>query len=199
METFKKICIAFLMAISVRTYSQEFIGSNIRFSKESEHCNRDTAICRYSAVDIGIIKLNEQNNQFDFDVSLFPILSSPRNNDSIISMNRNIYLNYRITFPVNNLEFYESNSTESSFAVPGELTINGITNPVIIYMGIFASAAQDVEYRDVHTYPVRISFMLDINPGDFKLDFETINFVRSITVEVRNGVINKAAGKEIVK
>jgi hypothetical protein len=179
------------MVIAVRTYSQEYIGSNTKFSKESEHCNKDTAICRFSAGESGIISLNAQNDEFSFTIPFFKILTSPKNNDSITDLNKNILVRFRGKFPISNLDFYNSNATESSFTFPGELTINEITQPVNLTANLFASVAIDDASRGLDTYPVRINFRMEINPADFKLDFETINFVRSITLEVRNGIINK--------
>ena len=176
------------MTAAIRTYSQEFIGTTIRFSKEAENGRL------YSASRTGIIKLNDQNNEFSFNTSLFPILTSPSGNDSIMSLNKNMNLDLFAEFPVDDLDFYESNASESSFEIPAEITINGITRQVNIQMGVHKSIAHDVESRDAHSYPVRISFIIDVNPGDYNLDFETINFIRSISIEVRNGIINKSTG-----
>jgi polyisoprenoid-binding protein YceI len=114
-------------------------------------------------------------------------------------MNRNVYVNFLGTFPVANLDFYTSNATESNFNMAGEVTINGITKPMTVEIGIHAAPVTDVRTVDVQSYPVRISFVMDINPGDFNMDFETINFINSITMEVRNGVINKSSGLNAVR
>lgn len=192
MKTLKKMCLVLLMAIAMRTYSQEFIGSSTNLWKETGNCDLYTGTCHYSASEVGILKLNDQNDEFSFDVSLFPILTSPAENDSITSMNKNMYLNFSARFPIGDLDFYESNATESTLNIPGEITINGITKQVNLIMGIHVAIAHDVESRDVHSYPVRASFIIDINPADYNLDFETINFISLISVEVRNGVINKS-------
>lgn len=201
MKTLKGICIAILMSIVVmKSYSQEFIGSNAKLFKETENCNNLAPIvCGFSTNETVLIKLNEQNDEFSFDVSLFPILTTPKSNDSIASLNQNIYATFSGKFPVSNLDFYESNATESSFSFPGELTINGITKPVNLSVGIFASNDRDEASRGIDTYPVKISFSVYINPADFKLDFETINFVSSILIEVRNGVINKFNGNPTLR
>lgn len=200
METFKKICITILMVFAVRTYSQEFIASNAMLSKESENCNSQSPIfCRYFATEVALLKLNEQNDEFSIYIPLFSILTSPKGNDSIANLNKNIYATFIGKFPVSNLDFYESNATESAFSFPGELTINGITKPINISMGIFASTDRDEASRGIDTYPVRISFTIEIDPGEFKLDFETINFINSIIIEVRNGVINKSTENQILR
>lgn len=186
MKTLKSILMSFLIAMAINASAQDFIGSNVRFTK-----NIETG-ASYSAEEIGLIKLNEQNNEFSFDISLFPILTNPKDNDSITSINRRINLSFRSEFPASNLDFLSNDGSEINYFIPGELTVNGVTQPVKIQFGIHSSMTQTNEALGIKTFPALVSFVVEINPGDFGLDFETINFVNLIRLEVRNGVLNRA-------
>jgi hypothetical protein len=193
MKTWIGILISLFSMISFQAIAQEFIGSNVRFSKEIESDGNRTA------TEIGLIRLNEQNNEFSFDISLFPILTSPRGNDSITNLNKQVNLNFRAEFPVSDLSFLTNDGTEINLTIPGELTINSRTHPVNLFMGIHSSLQLKDEARGIESYPALISFVLEINPADYGLDFETINFVRTISVEVRNGAINKTDSTPIAR
>jgi hypothetical protein len=172
--------------IALEVNAQDFVGSNVRLSKQIETGGEK------NADEIGLIKLNNQNDEFSFDVALFPILSTPKDNDSIRDMNKKIFLKFTTHFHFTDLDFGANDGNEKHFTVPGEITLNNKTLPINLDVGIHGAMALTDENRGISTYPVLMSFIIDINPGDFGLDFETINFVRTISVEVRNGIINRS-------
>lgn len=193
MKVLTRILLSVFSMITLQAAAQEFIGTNVHFSKEIENGGS------HSADEIGLIRLNNQSDEFSFDISLFPILTTPRDNDSIKSMNEKVVLSFRSQFPHNDLDFLSNDGSEKTFTVPGELTINNRTRPVTVILGMHSSMALDDETRGIDSYPVLISFIMEINPSEYGLDFETINFVRSIYVEVRNGIINKSSITPVVK
>jgi hypothetical protein len=192
MKTLNTLLISIFSVIAFQVTAQEFIGSNVRLSKEIETGGA------FSSNEIGLIKLNDQNNEFVFDLPLFSILSTP-NNDSIISLNKGVVLHFRTDFPVSDLDFLSNDGSEKTFTVPGELTINNITLPVNMNFGLHSSMAQVDDARGIKSYPAMVSFVIEINPAEYNLDLETINFVRSIYVEVRNGIINRSTSTLLTK
>jgi hypothetical protein len=193
MKALTRILLSVFSMITFQAAAQEFIGTNVRFSKDIE------AGTSLSADQIGLIRLNNQSDEFSFDISMFPILTTPRDNDSIKSMNEKVVLSFRSQFPVNDLDFLSNDGSEKNFTIPGELTINNRTRPVTMIFGMHSSMARNDESRGIESYPVLISFIIEINPAEYGLDFETINFVRTIYVEVRNGIINKSDITPVVK
>jgi hypothetical protein len=193
MKTLRTLIVSLFTLIALQASAQDFVGSTVRFAKEIETGGK------LDATHIGLIKLNDQNDEFVFDIPLYPILTSPRDNDSITTMNKNIMLHYRADFPVSDLDFLANDGSESSFVIPGELTINNITRPVKMNLSVHGAAPYIDEARGIKSYPALISFTLEINPAEYNLDFETINFVRTIYVEVRNGVINNTTETSIVR
>lgn len=185
--------ISIFSIITFQSTAQEFIGSNVRFSKEIETGGS------FSADEIGLIKLNDQNDEFVFDIRLFPILTTPKDNDSIASMNKSVVLHFKTQFPVTDLDFLANDGSEQTFTVPAELTINNITQPVNIRFGLHSSMSRTDDARGIKSYPAMVSFVIEINPGEYDLDFETINFVRTIYVEVRNGTINRTTDTSITQ
>jgi hypothetical protein len=186
MKTITRILISVLSLLSFQLIAQDFIGTNVRLSKVIETGGD------FSSTDVGLIKLNNQNDEFAFDIPMFTILTSPKHNDSITDMNRRVTCSLRMKFPVDELDFLANDGTEMNFKIPGELTINNVTLPVMVDIGMHSSRAKVDEARGIKSYPALVSFALEINPQEFGLEFETINFVRSIVIEVRNGIINRA-------
>ncbi|MCE3279587.1 MAG: hypothetical protein K0S44_1778 [Bacteroidetes bacterium] len=193
MKTFTRILLGVFSMITFQAAAQEFIGTNVRFTKEIE------AGGSKSTDEIGLIRLNNQSDEFSFDISMFSILTTPKDNDSIKHMNERVNLSFRCQFPHNDLEFLSNDGSETEFTIPGELTINNRTRPVNLILGMHSSMIKNDETRGIDSYPVVVSFIMEINPAEYGLDFETINFVRSIYVEVRNGVINKSNITPVVK
>jgi hypothetical protein len=193
MKALKTLLMSFLIAIAIGSSAQDFIGSNVRFSKDIETGNK------FAAEQVGLIKLNDQNNEFTFDISLFPILTSPRSNDSIVNLNRQVILNFHSQFPAGDLDFLANDGSERNYSIPGELTVNGITRQVTVGFGLHSSMSQTNEALGIKTFPALVSFIIEINPADFGLDFETINFVRTIRVEVRNGILNRSTQNSFIR
>jgi hypothetical protein len=193
MKTLKTILTTILLATSISAVGQDFIGTNVRFSKDIETGGS------YTAGEIGLIKLNDQNDEFSFDISLFPILTSPASNDSIRGVNRQVDLNFHAQFPSGDLDFLSNDGSERIYTVPGELTINNITRPAKVMFGIHSSMSQTNEALGIKTFPALVSFIIEINPAEYGLDFETINFVRVIRVEVRNGILNRSTQNSSIR
>ncbi|MDF2436671.1 MAG: hypothetical protein K0Q95_1047 [Bacteroidota bacterium] len=194
MKTLKTIITSFLIAASsIGVLAQDFIGTNVRFSKEIETGGS------YTAGEIGLIKLNDQNDEFSFDISLFPILTSPAANDSITGLNKQVDLNFHAQFPAGDLDFLANDGSEKTYSIPGELTINNITRPVKMVFGIHSSMTQANGALGIKTFPALVSFIIEINPAEYGLDFETINFVRVIRVEVRNGILNRSTQNSFIR
>ncbi|HEX8516267.1 MAG TPA: hypothetical protein VF868_08710 [Bacteroidia bacterium] len=186
MKTISKLFICLFTIIGFESFSQDFIGTNVRFTKEIETGGS------FTSNEIGLIRLNNQNDEFTFEIPMFTILTNPKNNDSITNLNREVRLSLKAHFPVDDLDFLANDGTEKTFDIPADLTINNRTLPVTIHMGMHSTMAKVVDTRGIKTYPALISFIIEINPAEYLLDFETINFVRSINVEVRNGIINRS-------
>lgn len=192
MKTICTILTAFFLSFTIGIYGQEFIGNTAKLSKFKD----TTAAVFYSANEICLIKLNDQTDEFIFNLPLFNILSSSTN-DSITALNKLVFASYRADFPVSNLDFFSSGA-EASFDITGELTINGITKHAPLHLSLQSAPILE-NNRDIHSYPVKISFAMDINPAEYFLDYETINFTRTITIEVSHGVINRTNDNTILK
>jgi hypothetical protein len=197
MKTIRTFLLTLFLSITYGIVGQEFIGSNTRLMKTRETvidcktlCEEQRIIKTSSSEDVGLIKLNGQTNEFNFNVPLYNILSTNRN-DSISSLNKSVVANYRAIFPISDLDFFTS-GTQTSLQIQGELTVNGRTRPATMSLNLQEALPYNLDNRDVHSYPVLVSFALEISPADYNLDFETINFTRSITIEVRNGVVNRS-------
>ncbi|MCW3102163.1 MAG: hypothetical protein JWO09_603 [Bacteroidetes bacterium] len=193
MKTLNTLLISIFSIITFQAAAQEFIGSNVRLSKEIETGGS------YSSSEIGLIKLNDQNDEFVFDIRLFPILTTPKDNDSITTMNKSVVLHFKTQFPVSDLDFLSNDGSEQTFTVPAELTINNITRAVNIRFGLHSAMAQTDEARGIQSFPAMVSFVIEINPAEYNLDFETINFVRTMYVEVRNGTINRTTNTSVTQ
>jgi hypothetical protein len=193
MKTITLFLISIFSIITFQMTAQDLIGSNVRLTKEIETGGS------FTASEIGLIRLNDQTNEFSFEISLFPILTSPKGNDSITNINRKVFLRFRADFPISNIDFFVNDGTEHDITLPGELTINNRTFPVNMQMGIHGALEQKNQARGIESYPVLISFMVEVNPAEYGLDFETINFVRSISIDVRKGIINKSTATPITR
>jgi len=193
MKALNTLLISIFSIITFQAAAQEFIGSNVRLSKDIETGGS------FSANEIGLIKLNDQNDEFVFDIRLFPILTTPKDNDSIATMNKSVLLHFKTQFPVADLDFLSNDGSEETFTVPAELTINNTTRAVNIRFGLHSAMVQTDEARGIKSFPALVSFVIEINPAEYNLDFETINFVRTLYVEVRNGTINRTTNTSITQ
>lgn len=176
----------FLM-ITVKIAAQEYVASPVKLSKE--------AIGKISSVlsENAVIILNDQNDEFAFAIRLFPILTALNEGDSIARLNQSLVMDYQAGFPIDDLDFYMPGNKSKQHSMDGNLTINNITKPVKINFYLYESVPQDISSKDVHTYPLRISFALEINPAEYELDIETAKFTEKIIVVVKNGIINRAS------
>lgn len=193
MKTISLLLISIFSVFTFHTPDQEFIASTVRFSKYIETGRT------LSTNEFGVIRLNNENDEFVFDVPLYSILTSPRNNDSITALNKKMLVHYKADFPVNDLDFLANDGAQKTFSIQGELTINNITLPVNTVFSLHGAMEQADEARGIKSYPVLVSFLIEINPAEYNLDFETINFVRSIYIEVSNGVINRTNGSSTIR
>lgn len=193
MKTLGLLLISIFSVITFHIPDQEFIASNIHFSKYAETGKT------FTANEFGVIKLNNENDEFVFDVPLYPILTSSKSNDSINNINRKVLLHYKADFHVADLDFLSNDGSQKTFTIPGELTINNVTLPVNTTFSMHGAMEQADENRGIKSYPALISFVIEINPAEYNLDFETINFVRTIYIEIRNGVINRTDNASLTR
>ncbi|MFL5764130.1 MAG: YceI family protein [Bacteroidia bacterium] len=187
MKTIIHSIFGFLMLLSSSVIAQEYIASKAKLSKEA--IGKTTSV----SSDNAILKLDEQSNKFSFSIHLFPILTSTSENDSIARLNQQMIMDYRADFPAGDLDFTTNISESKQYSMDGDLTVNGITKPVKIYFYLQPSIPADNSSRDVHGYPVRMRFALEINPAEFGLDIETAKFTEKITVMIDNGIINRTS------
>ena len=182
MKTIFKFLTTIMIMMSVNLTAQDFISSAVRLSKEA--IGKTTSVISENAV----IKLNEQTDEFTFSIRLFPILTTATENDSIASLNQKIIMNYIAVFPIDDLSFFEAGNNGKRYTLKGDLTINEVTKPYELDFYLQKNLPQDLT---TYTYPVRISFALEINPAEFGLDNETAKFTEKIVIVIGNGIINK--------
>jgi hypothetical protein len=189
MKTIAKFIIVILTGLAFSCDAQEFIASRVKLSKE--------AIGKVSTVtsDNAVIRLTEGSNNFSFSLQLYPILSGLNENDSIATLNQKITMTYKAEFPISDPDFYNIDTKSKQYTMDGDLTVNGFTRPVKISFYLMPAVAADVSSRDIHGYPFRISFALEINPAEYGLDIETAKFTEKITVMVDNGIINRTTSE----
>lgn len=196
MKTIRAFLLTLFLSLTCGIVGQEFVGSNARLIRIRETVIDNTISEEqkvnntFTAEDIGLLKLNGQTNEFNFSIPLHNILSISRN-DSITSLNNMVVANYRAIFPITDLDFFTS-GVQTSLQIQGELTINGKTRPSTMFLSLQEALPYNLNNRDIHSYPVLVSFAIEILPSDYNMDFETINFTRTITIEVRNGVVNRS-------
>jgi len=154
MKALNTLLISIFSIITFQAAAQEFIGSNVRLSKDIETGGS------FSANEIGLIKLNDQNDEFVFDIRLFPILTTPKDNDSIATMNKSVLLHFKTQFPVADLDFLSNDGSEETFTVPAELTINNTTRAVNIRFGLHSAMVQTDEARGIKSFPALVSFVI---------------------------------------
>jgi polyisoprenoid-binding protein YceI len=164
---------------------QQYVASHAHFAKQTFGDSVQKV-----AEENAIIKLDYQTNEFNIDVNLFNILTSPNENDSIRDLNRTITLNYKTAFPVSDLDFFATANDDVNYTLEGELRINNVTRPAQLKMGLRRAPVQEF-ISGIYNYPVRVSFMININPAEFNLDNETAKFTEWIHVVVENGIVNK--------
>jgi hypothetical protein len=184
MKTIAHFLTILLLTVSFQLPAQEFIGSHVRLTKEA--VNQPVSV----KDDNGIIRLNDQTNEFSIYVQLWQILTSANESDSIADINKHLRVNFRGQFPISDFAFYTGD--EKTYQIPGKLTINHISRAISIVCSFHKSISENFDENDVHSYPVRISFAIEINPADYNLDIETAKFTETIIVAVENGIINKS-------
>ncbi len=185
MKTIFNILTGLFISISVMAQAQEYVSSDVKLSKEA--IGKTTA----DIVENAVIRVNEQNDEFAFSIRLFPILASSNDNDSIATLNKNMVLDYKASFPIDDLAFFEPGNNGKKFILRGNLTINNISKPVQLDFYLQEYMPQGLATKDIQTYPVRMSFALEINPAEYGLDNETAKFTEKIIIVVGNGIINR--------
>ncbi|HEY0029906.1 MAG TPA: hypothetical protein VGC65_04030 [Bacteroidia bacterium] len=185
MKTITLLTVLLLFFAGGIAAQEQYIASPVRLSKE--------AIGKISSVitENALIKLNNQNDEFTFAIRLYPILTSSSTNDSITTMNQNLVVDYKAEFPIDDLDFFDVGYEGKTYSLNGDLTIYNITRPLLINFYLHESTPEDINAKNIRSYPVRISFAFEINPAEYGLDYETANFTEKIIIIVENGIINK--------
>jgi hypothetical protein len=182
----------FFLMLLTGLKAQEYIGSTVDFTK----IRADSVIT--TAKGSGTINLSQETNEFIINIPLAPILVSSYANDSINKVSSLLYMHYKSVFPENTLVLDNIVRDRRTYKMLGEISINGIRRPLIISIDLYKPLSQApvniTDPPDVPgAYPVHISFMIEINPAEFNMDYETAKFTQTILVQVDYGTINRIA------
>jgi hypothetical protein len=184
------LVVSILFAMTIKMSAQEFISSRASISSDNEGLIP-------SENESVLIQLNEQTSLFSVSSCILLKSLKGNKNDSALLINRQMYLNFKAPFPIDDLNFYDINNNEKLYSMSGELTIGEVTVPFKINFSLHGYTPQDIATNDIHSYPALISFTMEINPDDYRLEnvpscFAGNCFEKLIMVAIKNGTINKS-------
>jgi hypothetical protein len=185
MKTLAVIFSSLLFLISNKISAQEFLKSNARVYTESGE------IISSRSNEYALINLNSQTNQFSVD--LCALLINPTKSDTIKETSQQLSLNFLGIFPIDDLEFYDLDGKEGKVnTITGELMINNIRKSYTqLNFILHRSNYPNTYISDIYSYTFHISFILEIDPVDFCLDYVLENCPKKIMLQVEDGIINK--------
>jgi polyisoprenoid-binding protein YceI len=114
-----------------------------------------------------------------------------------VEENNLLELTFNGQFPIDNFSYYFNVNDNDTYNMNGLLTANGISIPYTLTFTVRTLPTADpIDENDINAiddyyYPVKISFAIEMDPKDYKLNLEPIALKNVIIAEVVDGIINK--------
>lgn len=194
MRVYKHIYLVFLILILQEfaiAQNQFMINSDVKIILKSD----DSIISVVN--EQAVITLNDNINEFTAKFSLVTLVNYLLPSDSLNTDKSRLKLTFRGKFPISNFVFYENRSDIRNYEMEGSLILNGVSNPFSLIFNVCTTENNVYLNPDLcmtycyDYYPVRMYFIVTLNPADFGINNNPEIINKQIFIEVGNGIMNK--------
>ena len=141
-----------------------------------------------------ILFLNPKTGEFYAYTCFFSTID-PQKRDSLSNLVSIMEIVFQGDFPLPQEQFSEAIESNQINFIPGFLIINGVKLAATAEFSFdqFSPVNQQMSgaFPNTDLYAVNMNFSLQFSPSDFELDQPPYNLKNDITLEIRDGVLNR--------